>query len=188
MVARLHSVKSIVDIVNAFADVADRVEGAQLEIWGDGEEKEKIIKAIADAKSNHEGVTERTYRMMGYANNAMKVFRSASVSLAMSKFEGFGVSFAESIGCGTPVVSYRTNYGPEDIISDGETGFLVDSRSEFVDRVSEILSGGRLSGGIDDIGQSSIEKYSLDRVAAEWIRLFKPLEEKIDSKTMPKKL
>ena len=39
--------------------------------------------------------------------------------------EAFGLVFAESMACGTPVVVYARGSAPE-IIRDGETGFLVN--------------------------------------------------------------
>jgi glycosyltransferase involved in cell wall biosynthesis len=43
-----------------------------------------------------------------------------------SKFEGFGMVLAESASYGLPGVAFDINAGPSDIISNGESGFLVE--------------------------------------------------------------
>lgn len=51
--------------------------------------------------------------------------------------EPFGLSVAESMLCGTPVVAFNRGSMPE-LIKDGQTGFLVNHIEEAVDAVSKI--------------------------------------------------
>jgi glycosyltransferase involved in cell wall biosynthesis len=53
------------------------------------------------------------------------IYQQCDVWLCCSLSEGFGLTILEAMACGTPVVSTRCG-GPEDIISDGENGFLCD--------------------------------------------------------------
>lgn len=53
--------------------------------------------------------------------------------------EPFGLVMAESQAAGTPVISYRRG-AAEEIIIDGETGFLVDSFAEMVSKIKDIQS------------------------------------------------
>ena len=55
-----------------------------------------------------------------------EVLGSASALLHPIDFdEPFGLSVAEAMACGTPVIAYRRGSMPE-VIDDGMTGFLVD--------------------------------------------------------------
>ena len=54
--------------------------------------------------------------------------------------EPFGLVMIEALACGTPVIAFRRGSVPE-IISDGQTGFLVDSveaAAQAVGRIAEI--------------------------------------------------
>lgn len=51
--------------------------------------------------------------------------------------EPFGLVMAESLAVGTPVISYR-NGAAEEIIVNGETGFLVDSLEEMVQKIPKV--------------------------------------------------
>jgi len=51
--------------------------------------------------------------------------------------EPFGMSVAESMFCGTPVIAFHRGFMSE-LIVDGKTGFLVNSVEEAVERLSEI--------------------------------------------------
>jgi glycosyltransferase involved in cell wall biosynthesis len=53
--------------------------------------------------------------------------------------EPFGLSVAESMICGTPVIAFNKGSMPE-LILDGKTGFLVNSIDEAVDSVNNIRS------------------------------------------------
>lgn len=51
--------------------------------------------------------------------------------------EAFGLTVAESLACGTPVIAYPNGSLPE-LIDDGKTGFLVNDVDQAVDAVNKI--------------------------------------------------
>ncbi|MFO7574399.1 MAG: glycosyltransferase family 4 protein [Bacteroidales bacterium] len=52
--------------------------------------------------------------------------------------EPFGLSVAESMACGTPVIAFNRGSMPE-LIKDKETGFLVDTVAEAAEAVSNVI-------------------------------------------------
>ena len=50
-----------------------------------------------------------------------------------------GIVIAEAMACGTPVLGFRRGAVPE-IVTDGETGFVVDSTDELVEAVDHCSS------------------------------------------------
>jgi len=165
VISRLDALKGISRIVRNFRKVIDRVPGAKLEIWGSGADDAPIRKAI-DLLGLGESVT-----MMGYTANPSGPFRRARVSLAASEHEGFGLSFMESLSMGTPVVSYRTNYGPEEIISDGKDGFVVDDDESFVERVIEVLTNDEFFDGATVAGPENVKRFGHNNIAEKWAGL-----------------
>lgn len=65
-----------------------------------------------------------------------KLLRNAKALLHPVNFEEpFGLSVAEAMFCGTPVIAFNRGSMPE-LIKDGTTGFLVSTIDEAVDKVS----------------------------------------------------
>ena len=63
---------------------------------------------------------------VGFVANPLHMsflYSAANVTLVPSRLEAFGQVAVESIACGTPVIAFK-NTGVEDIVIDGETGFL----------------------------------------------------------------
>jgi len=169
VVARLVAQKRIDAIINAFEKVLRIKPTARLEIWGEGE-MEQELKDLIEAKGLSGSVA-----LMGFAVDVGSVFRRASASLAMSWFEGFGMTLAESLACGTPVVSLKTKYGPEEIITSGKDGFLVDNEDEFVEKVVELLSNPDLVKKMGAVGVRNMKRFSVKNIVDLWIEHFTAL-------------
>lgn len=80
--------------------------------------------------------------------------------------EPFGMVFAESMACGTPVIAYNRGAAPE-VIKDQETGFLVQNQDEMIGAISKI-------GQIDrKICRRHVEKnFSPVSAAYKYLRLY----------------
>jgi hypothetical protein len=165
-------VKRIKNIIRAFAKVVAKKPDARLEIWGSGEQEEELRDEI-----NSLGMQD-SIKMMGFATDVSRIFRRASVSLAMSVTEGFGVSFAESLAYGTPLVSINTNYGPREIVTSGEDGFIVESEKDFVEKTTLLLSHKDLVASMGEKGKVNVRRFSNDSITKLWLELFDKLESK----------
>lgn len=112
--------------LEAFAAVADEFPDARLLFFGGdmGLEKNRAFRRSLEARSSELGLAERV-RFHGFATDLRDVLGSARVVLNLSESESFSLSCLEAQQVGVPVVSFRSG-GPEEIIIDGETGFLHD--------------------------------------------------------------
>jgi glycosyltransferase involved in cell wall biosynthesis len=77
--------------------------------------------------------------LVGFQENPYPFFRHARASVLASDFEGFGRVLVESLICGTPAVSTRCPYGPDEILtgdlSVGLAELTEDSMAAALDRV-----------------------------------------------------
>lgn len=96
------------------------------------------IKPLIDSHANVE--------FIGEINDSEKneFLGNASVLLFPIDWpEPFGLVMIEAMACGTPVISFRQGAAPE-VITEGVTGFLVDSIEEAVEKMKLIPSFDRL--------------------------------------------
>jgi glycosyltransferase involved in cell wall biosynthesis len=66
--------------------------------------------------------------------------RAAALLFPIQWAEPFGLVMTEAMACGTPVIAWRNGSVPE-VVTDGETGFVVESVEEMaaaVDRVGDL--------------------------------------------------
>lgn len=84
---------------------------------------EENIKKMSESEENRSlvSVTQNLPRA-----HLPEHYRKSKLFLLPTQFEeAFGLVFAESMACGTPVVTFARGAAPE-VIRDGETGFLVN--------------------------------------------------------------
>ena len=72
---------------------------------------------------------EDSIDFLGFRSNVLPFIRQADAFVLSSRCEGFGNVIVEALGCGTPVISTRCEYGPAEILDDGRYGVLVETRN-----------------------------------------------------------
>ena len=79
---------------------------------------------------------------VGFRDNALPFFRQADAFLLSSRCEGFGNVIVEALGCGTPVISTRCDYGPSEILDNGRFGLLVEPQNpaELADAMDQVAT------------------------------------------------
>jgi len=81
------------------------------------------------------------------ADELPSVYQNAMLFALSSDEEGLGIAILEAMACGLPVVSTRCG-GPEMIVRDGATGFLVERNdaSAFADAMQRLVDNKELRG------------------------------------------
>ncbi|RYE19201.1 MAG: glycosyltransferase family 4 protein, partial [Sphingobacteriales bacterium] len=80
--------------------------------------------------------------------------------------EPFGMSVAEAMLCGTPVIAFNRGSMPE-LIKHEQTGYLVSSVDEAVEAVNQLKNINRL-----DCHQWAASKFSCDKMAGDYFELY----------------
>ena len=106
-------------------------------------------------------------------NMMMYYYRASDVYIHTSVTEAFGLTVAEAMACGTPVIAYRKSAVPEVV---GDAGYLVDDVEEFAEKVLELLSDEKLQRYIGLKGVKRVhERFSLKNTASKYLQLYKSL-------------
>jgi trehalose synthase len=98
--------------------------------------------------------------------------RKAAVVLQKSLREGFGLTVAEAMWKGTPVIGGNVG-GIRYQIKDGENGYLVSSVEEAADRIVKLLKDRNLRKQMGQRGKESVkERYLIFRYLEQYVDLF----------------
>lgn len=171
-VGRLHSQKNVGMLIeSAAALAAEPGPRVVLEIVGDGPERAAL-----------EQLAERTgaaalLRWHGWLDKAgvLDCYRRTHAFVNPSLYEGMPNTVLEAMACGVPVVASRIG-GNEDLVVEGETGFLFDlGAPQQLTAALQRLRGSRALG--IDLGargrQRVIDDFSWPSVAERYVRLLK---------------
>jgi glycosyltransferase involved in cell wall biosynthesis len=95
--------------------------------------------------------------------------KAAALLHPISFNEPFGMSVAEAMLCGTPVIAFNKGSMPE-LIKDGQTGFLVDTVDEAADAVNQLHHIARI-----DCHEWASAQFSSDKMVADYLDLYKKI-------------
>ena len=118
-VGRAHRVKRW-DLLLDAAAIVLKTRPVQLVFCGDGPLLEEL-KAKARGMNIHNHI-----HFPGHCSNPFSILRQADLFLLSSDAEGLPHALIEAQGLGLCAVSTRCEFGPDEIIGDGQTGLLVD--------------------------------------------------------------
>jgi glycosyltransferase involved in cell wall biosynthesis len=96
---------------------------SRLIILGTGPLNEKLRALVAQLN------LAQSVDFLGFRSNVLPYIRQADAFVLSSRCEGFGNVIVEALGCGTPVIATRCEYGPAEILDEGRYGVLVETRN-----------------------------------------------------------
>ena len=130
---RISPEKQIDHIIYAYKKFIDLGYKTRLDIYGKDENntKDKLVNLLRQLN------LENKITFYDHTDSPLEEFEKSRASFLTSEFEGFGLTLMESIEMGCPVISYDTRYGPSEIISNGENGYLVKQND--IDSLSQCM-------------------------------------------------
>jgi glycosyltransferase involved in cell wall biosynthesis len=116
-----------------------------------------------------------THEFPGYLTHPElpNMLADKDVFVNMRKQEGFGKVFIEAMACGKPVIGRRGSAGPEEIIQDGENGFLVEGPEELARRLDYLVEDVTARQRLGQQARRDVEgKYSFGTIYGEFCRIY----------------
>jgi glycosyltransferase involved in cell wall biosynthesis len=80
--------------------------------------------------------------------------------------EPFGLTMIESMACGTPTIAFNCGSVPE-VITNGVSGFIVDSVEEAVDAVQRVATLDRAACRAE-----FLSRFSAPKMAQQYVKLY----------------
>ena len=138
----------------------------------DDPEGQEVFESVAES-----GEEERI-RILSVQDSALvnALQRRAAVVLQKSLREGFGLTVAEAMWKGTPVIGGNVG-GIRHQIRDGQNGFLVDSVQDAADRIVQLLQDDDLRRRIGESGKETVrQNFLITRLMEDWLDLIASFE------------
>jgi glycosyltransferase involved in cell wall biosynthesis len=117
-IGRLEQEKNFSFLLNVFQTLTKKRK-ARLLILGEGSERQMLEQQMIAY-----GI-ENDVKLLGIKTNPYPYISNADILVCTSKYEGFNITLAESLACGTPVISLNCPYGPAEILDNGTYGQLI---------------------------------------------------------------
>lgn len=168
IVGRYNSAKGYSYLIDAWREVYKKHPDWIINIFGSGEYEDKVRKQINDY-----GLQDIVI-MNNPTDTIMEEYLKSSIYVMSSVFEGFAMVLLEAMACGLPCVSFDCPYGPRNVITDGEDGFLVDylNSKALADSICKLIEDEGLRKQMGKNGRKNVLRYSRESIMPQWISLF----------------
>ena len=166
---RIHKIKGVDLLINAFSEVLKEVDNVKLVIVGPNDgflntSKDLSLKNGIDDKVIFTGPL--------YQKDKLEAYLDAEVYVLPSVYESFGITILEACACGTPVIC-SNNCGIAEIINN-KAGFSVDlSEDEMEKKLIEILNDKKLRNIFSKNALELIQEYNWDKIVNNLLNLYK---------------
>lgn len=124
-------VKCFDDLLTAFSKVQKKHPSVKLDIYGDG-----ILRTELEAMSKRLGL-QSSVIFHGRCSTILEEYSKHKLFVMTSRLEGLPNALMEAMASGCACVSTDCDFGPSELIRDGENGFLVPVHD--VDAIAERL-------------------------------------------------
>ncbi|NIY17464.1 MAG: glycosyltransferase [Nitrospinaceae bacterium] len=156
---RLVPQKNFQMLLRAFAEIRAR-QPARLVILGEGPLQDELTALAEQLK-----VADDVW-LAGFDKNPFKYMAKADIFVLSSLHEGLPGVLIQAMACGTAVIATDCPFGPDEIIKDGEDGFLVavNDVDGLAERMMFLLSHPEERMAIGALAQLNVQRFKIDRV------------------------
>jgi L-malate glycosyltransferase len=161
--------------IAAFHQVAEKHPAAELFFYGSdmglGGQRANLDQLREAANS---GAGAGRIHFEGFVDRPAEALRNARAALSFSRSESFSLACQEASAHGLPVIATRSG-GPEEIVEDGVSGFLVDVDDvpAMARRMDELLSDPQLARSLGKAGAALVrERFPAGRYKEQFRKIF----------------
>lgn len=156
IVKSLKSVYGIEYAIEAMKILKDKENKYIMEIYGDGDEKEKLQKLINEYQLNDSVI------LKGKVENkeVPKILTKFDIFCMTSIEESFGVALIEAMAVGVPVIASNAN-GFLEVTNNGETAVIFEKKNpiELANKIEGLINDKKKMKELSIAGRKRVEEY-----------------------------
>lgn len=167
-VGRLEYQKGFDILIKSFSSVIKNFPRAKLYIYGKGSQYNYLKKLIYDLS-----LSESIF-LKGFNSDIVDSLLKSKLFLLASRYEGFSNALLEALSLGIPVVTTRCPGSNEEVIFNGENGFLAkkENPNDFSRKIIKALNH---EWNYNQIKNNTLINFSKISICSRYIELFNDL-------------
>ena len=157
-------------LIEAFNKIKTKHPDWKLEFWGDIDYDKKYYKKYQNMISHYKLSEQAFFR--GATNNVLNVYNKAAIFAFPSAYEGFGLALTEAMSAGLPAVCCKSCPAVNELIKDGENGFLCENGVDaFAQALEKLMSDEELREKMGKAAKEDMKQYAPDKIWDMWEKL-----------------
>lgn len=166
-IGRLSHQKAQDILLKAYAKVIEKVPDWRLTIVGGGPEKPQMLELASVL-----GIADRVH-WIEWTDDVDSLYRSSSIFVLPSRYEGTPNALLEAMGHGLPVIVTDASPGPLEYVLDDNTGLVVppDDVDQLVNALMRMATSETLRQRLGASARSRIAQFDMDAVEDAWAKV-----------------
>ncbi|MGB3641048.1 MAG: glycosyltransferase family 4 protein [Rivularia sp. (in: cyanobacteria)] len=165
MVARFAPQKDQFTLIKALAGIEEEFE---LQLVGDGETRGQVESLVSEL-----GLQSKV-KFLGKRSDVEYILQDAQISVLSTNWESFGLVSVEGMRAGLPVIATDIG-GVNEVVVDGETGFLIPKGDAMVlrQRLTQLITDTNLRIKMGEAGRKRYEtNFTLQRMLDQTLGVY----------------
>lgn len=165
-VGRLDPIKGFPDLIDIFKTIEPQCPNWTLNIVGSGKQYDELKNKISELN-----LENKVFLLGGKNKDELnKIFSNSSIYVMTSYSESFGLVLLEAASFGIPLVAYDSAQGANEIIKNGENGFLISNRNknEMINKILDLINSSELRYNLGQAGRLLANNHTEENIQKKW--------------------
>ena len=157
-------------LLDAWKEVEQHNSDWELEIFGDGCQRQELDQQIIDTNLQHVTISH-------FTNNIKEKYAEAGLFALSSRCEGFPLVLLEAESMSLPMVSFDCTTGPNEIIRHGYNGYLAEAENphDLAEKLLAVMNDDDLREQMGHHAFEASRQFTTDKIIDQWEELINQL-------------